>query len=115
MRREMPFRRAIMLQEMRQRFGMRQIQPATPGNQQLARGRWHMIGDHNRGTGLRRGFRRHQTGGAGANDKNAQALRSSNSIATFSGPRTKQMRIPGRIAVGSMVNSAPLVFNSATT
>ena len=94
---------------------MRQIQPAAPGDQQLARGRWHVIGHYHRGTGLCRGFRRHQAGGAGPNDQNAQALRSSNSMATFSGPRTKQMRMPGRMEVGSMVNSAPFAFNSATT
>ena len=94
---------------------MRQIETASPGNQQLARGGWHVIGHYHRGTGLCRGFRRHQPGGAGPNDQNAQALRSSNSMATFSGPRTKQMRMPGRMEVGSMVNSAPFAFNSATT
>ena len=109
------FSNAVAREEKRQRFGMRQVQPTAPSNQQLARRGWHMIRDHHRGTGLRRGFRRHQPGGAGPNDQNAQALRSSNSMATFSGPRTKQMRMPGRMEVGSMVNSAPFAFNSATT
>jgi len=108
-------RAAIALQKGRQRFRMRQVQPTAPSNQQLARGGWHVIGHYHRGTGLCRGFRRHQPGGAGPNDQNAQALRSSNSMATFSGPRTKQMRMPGRMEVGSMVNSAPFAFNSATT
>jgi hypothetical protein len=115
MRREMWFCRAVMLQKTWQRFRMRQVQPTAPGNQQFARGRWNVIGYHHRGTCLRRRFRRHQAGGASTNNQNAQALRSSNSIATFSGPRRKQMRMPGRIAVGSMVKSAPLAFNSATT
>jgi hypothetical protein len=45
----------------------------------------------------------------------ATALRSSNSICTFCGPRRKAMRTPGRIVLGSTVNSAPLCFSSATT
>ena len=42
-------------------------------------------------------------------------FRSSTSIETPSGPRTKQMRTPGRACLSSIVNSAPLDLRSATT
>ena len=41
--------------------------------------------------------------------------RSSTSIDTPSGPRTKQILMPGRGEFSSMVNSAPLALRSATT
>ncbi len=42
------------------------------------------------------------------------SLRSTSSIDAPSGPRRKQMRTPGRLSVGSIVNSAPLALSSAT-
>jgi hypothetical protein len=41
--------------------------------------------------------------------------RSSTSIDTPSGPRTKQILMPGRGELSSMVNSAPFALRSATT
>ena len=41
--------------------------------------------------------------------------RSSSSIEMPCGPRMKQMRTPGRIVVGSLVNSTPLALISAAT
>src|SRR5436190_23144292 len=43
------------------------------------------------------------------------AARSSTSMETPSGPRTKQILMPGRGELSSMVNSAPFAFRSATT
>ena len=42
-------------------------------------------------------------------------LRSSSSIEIPSGPRRKAMRTPGRMVLGSIVNSAPLALSPATT
>jgi hypothetical protein len=52
---------------------------------------------------------------AGRGRNRQAALRSSNSIWTFCGPRRKAMRTPGRIVFGSTVNSAPFCFSSSTT
>jgi hypothetical protein len=59
---------------------------------------------------------------AGQHDLNSQAhphanflSRSSSSIEMPCGPRMKQMRTPGRIVVGSLVNSTPLALISAAT
>lgn len=41
--------------------------------------------------------------------------RSSNSIEMPCGPRMKQMRTPGRMVVGGLVNSTPLALISAAT
>src|ERR1700678_482072 len=41
--------------------------------------------------------------------------RSSSSIEIPCGPRMKQMRTPGRVVVGSLVNSTPLALISAAT
>jgi hypothetical protein len=41
--------------------------------------------------------------------------RSSSSIEMSCGPRMKQMRTPGRMVVGSLVNSTPLALISAAT
>ena len=54
--------------EGRQRLGVRQVQPAAPGQQELAPGRGHGVEHRHRHTGARQHLGGHQAGGAGADD-----------------------------------------------
>ena len=65
---EMRHRLAVAREELRQRLAMREVEPASPGHQELAAGGRHRVVDGDVGTALREHFGRHQAGGAGADD-----------------------------------------------
>ena len=54
--------------ETRQRFAVREVEPAAPGHQEFAAGGRHRVVDSDVGAALRQHFGGHQAGGAGADD-----------------------------------------------